>query len=259
MPPAGTNLGSEASADADAEADVPAEKCCAKKKRFACCGGCTHTCSCDGRTRTRNKKKRGLPQGVHKFTSSGYTAHITWGAKKRSVGTFVSIDKAAAAFEHMKKERGRFSSAAAAEASSFEAAKKKAIETVGGAITTTCSTRKYIHENLFGDPSESGLPLQCEASLVLPTPSIAAARSNAIQLRDTRRNIMVTTKTVSIAQRERNIFLLTKNNPKRPRQSACVCCGFPPSCCHRTPALRKRDQSTYSTPVFTQLHSGDDF
>ena len=91
----------------------------------------------------------------------------------------------------------------------------------------------------FGDPSESGLPLQCETSLVLPTPSIAAARSNAIQLRDTRRNTMVTTKTVSIAQRERNIFLLTKNNPKRPRQSACVCCGFPPSCCHRTPARRK--------------------
>jgi len=81
------------------------------------------------------RKKVELPSGVQDNKGGNYEVRIAWGAKYCYVGSFVSVDKAAAAFEHMKEERGRFSSAAAADESSFEAARTKAIETVGGAIT----------------------------------------------------------------------------------------------------------------------------
>ena len=86
-------------------------------------------------------EKRDLPTGVCRKKSSGkFQAKVQWGGKTRYIGTFDSPEQASAAFMSVKKHlAGAKPSALRADDALlvndiFDAAKKKALESVGGVV-----------------------------------------------------------------------------------------------------------------------------
>jgi len=79
-------------------------------------------------------RKRDLPRGVAKKPSGKFRSVIKWGGKNRYIGTFDTPEQASAAFMSVRKDRddADLSSFGANELNAaFDAAKVKAVETVG--------------------------------------------------------------------------------------------------------------------------------
>ena len=80
-------------------------------------------------------EERDLPRGVKKLPSEKFVSVIGWGGKARNIGTFNTPEQASAAYMSVRKDRddAKLSTVGADEAKAmFDAAKKKAAETVGG-------------------------------------------------------------------------------------------------------------------------------
>ena len=85
--------------------------------------------------------KRVLPTGVTKSSSRKFQAMISWGDKQHYIGSFDTPEQASAAYQSVKKDLagakpsklGADEVLALFDAMVFDAAKKKAIEAVGGA------------------------------------------------------------------------------------------------------------------------------
>ena len=81
-----------------------------------------------------NLSAQGLGLGVYKTLSGKFQARIHFGSKYRHVGTFDTPEQASAAFMSVRKDRddADLSSFGANELNAaFDAAKVKAVETVG--------------------------------------------------------------------------------------------------------------------------------
>ena len=80
---------------------------------------------------------RDLPTGVSKLRSGKFKSRIQWSGKERYIGTFDTPEQASAACVSVKKDldAGNLSGLGADEVNAiFDAAKKKAVEEVGGFI-----------------------------------------------------------------------------------------------------------------------------
>ena len=89
---------------------------------------------------TRKKRAEGdLPTGVRRSRSGRFSAEIQWGGKTLQIGTFNTPEHASAAFMSMKKDRDDIKlpphNTEIAAKALFDAAKKKALETVGGFVS----------------------------------------------------------------------------------------------------------------------------
>ena len=93
-------------------------------------------------TATEKKSKatpeRDLPTGVYKQTSGKFVSFIRWGGKQRYIATFDTPEEASAAYVSAEKDRDdvelHVSALGADEVNTFlfDAARKKAVEAVGG-------------------------------------------------------------------------------------------------------------------------------
>jgi len=91
----------------------------------------------DARKTSKAKPKRDLPRGVYKLPAGNFEAKIRWGDKSRRIGTFDTPEQASAAFLSVKMNRGgaNLSVVGADEVdAAFDAAKKKALEAMGGIV-----------------------------------------------------------------------------------------------------------------------------
>ena len=89
-------------------------------------------------------EKRDLPTGVYKTSSGKFQALISWAGKTRSIGTFDTPEQASAAHMSVKKDcvHGNLSVLSSDEVdATFDAAKKKAVEAVGGSISKKKKTK----------------------------------------------------------------------------------------------------------------------
>ena len=87
--------------------------------------------------RSNAKSERGLPTGVYKAWSGRFECSIKWGGKMRHIGTFDTPEQASAAFLSVRKDLDdvNLSAIGADEVGAmFDAAQKKAAETVGGVV-----------------------------------------------------------------------------------------------------------------------------
>ena len=78
-----------------------------------------------------------LPRGVHKTSSGKFAAQISWGNKKRYIGTFGTPEQASAAYMALRKslDGAKLSLGGADEIDAiFDAALKNVVEAVGGCI-----------------------------------------------------------------------------------------------------------------------------
>jgi len=94
----------------------------ARKRAVDAVGGCTFD-------------ERDHPTGV-RVRGKKYCAEISWGGKKCSIGTFNSVGKAASAYQLMKKEKDAAKPSLSdpdEAAAKCEMARKRSVETVGGA------------------------------------------------------------------------------------------------------------------------------
>ena len=81
--------------------------------------------------------QRDVPRGVRKLPSGNYKAMTWWGGKNRYFGTFDTSEQASAAYKSVKKDlaRAKLSGFGPDEVDViFDAAQKKALESVGGYI-----------------------------------------------------------------------------------------------------------------------------
>ena len=92
--------------------------------------------------------KRDLPKGVYKERSGKFVSMIRLGGKNRYIGSFDTPEQASAAFLSVKKDRDdvNLSALGADEVTaSFDAAKKNAVEAVGGTGVTIRRDQSSFH------------------------------------------------------------------------------------------------------------------
>ena len=93
----------------------------------------------NGTTKKKSKAtiERKLPQGVYKSSSGKFQCMISWRGKNRCIGSFDTPEQASAAYVSVRKNlnNANLSALGADEVdAAFDAAKKKAVEAVGGLI-----------------------------------------------------------------------------------------------------------------------------
>ena len=82
----------------------------------------------------KTSSERGLPTGVYEARSGKFKSQITWSGKQRHIGMFGTPEQASVAYMSIKRDRddADLSSFGANELNAaFDAAKVKAVETVG--------------------------------------------------------------------------------------------------------------------------------
>ena len=97
--------------------------------------------------------KRDLPLGVRKTTSGKFESKIRWGRKQHHIGTFDTPEQASAAYMSVKNDLDdvNLSAVGADEVNAlFDAAKKKAVEAVGGSIPKKKDFPKGVYKTLSG-------------------------------------------------------------------------------------------------------------
>ena len=91
-----------------------------------------------GKKKSKTTSNQGLRKVVRKNTSSRkFESNIKWGGKARYIGAFDTAEQASAAYLSIKKDLDNAKFSAIGGDATFNAAKKKAIESVGGSIPTT--------------------------------------------------------------------------------------------------------------------------
>ena len=101
----------------------------AKRRALEAVGGTSR------KNRRNATSERELPQGVYKATSGKFQTLINWGGKTRSIGTFDTPEQASAAHVSVKTDLAdaKLSAVGTDEVNAtFDAAKKKAVDAVGG-------------------------------------------------------------------------------------------------------------------------------
>eukprot|EP00563_Minutocellus_polymorphus_P016912 CAMPEP_0181052016 /NCGR_PEP_ID=MMETSP1070-20121207/17366_1 /TAXON_ID=265543 /ORGANISM="Minutocellus polymorphus, Strain NH13" /LENGTH=525 /DNA_ID=CAMNT_0023131083 /DNA_START=137 /DNA_END=1711 /DNA_ORIENTATION=+ len=130
--------------------------CCADKEDAMCDAAQTKALETVGGFVSTKKKKKELPQGVHKVPSGRFAAKAGLGGKCRYIGTFDTPEQASAAYVSKMRALAdtKVSSFCADEAKAvFDVARKKALESVGGFIGRELC--QGVHKGRLGKRSES--------------------------------------------------------------------------------------------------------
>ena len=103
--------------------------------------------------KSKTTSERDLPTGVYKLPSGKYESRIWWDGKNRWIGTFDTPEQASAACASVRKEidDAELSGLGADEAkATFDEAKKKAVEAVGGLIQEKRDLPQGVQKKLSG-------------------------------------------------------------------------------------------------------------
>jgi len=129
--------------------------CCADKEDAMCDAAQTKALETVGGFVSTKKKKKELPQGVHKVPSGRFAAKAGLGGKCRYIGTFDTPEQASAAYVSKRRALAdtKLSFCVDEANAVFDVARKKALESVGGFIGRELC--QGVHKGRLGKRSES--------------------------------------------------------------------------------------------------------